>query len=103
MVDFAFQVAEVVFFVGQDMSDENHTTLKENLQDESVLIPTNIDHNVLTDEVSGRIIGSEVGELFPVRLLGASVPAIKGRPGVWIIFPELPESSPADDTYANDL
>jgi len=85
------------------MPDEDHTTLKENLQDESVLIPTNIDHDVRIDEVSSRIIRFEVGELFPVRLLGAFVPAIKGRPGVWIMFPKLPESSAADDTHANDL
>ena len=51
------------------MANENHTALKEDFQDESVFVPTNIDHDVLADAVSSRIIGLEVGELFPIGLL----------------------------------
>ena len=98
-----FLCAKIIFVVGQDTANENHTTLKEDFQDESVFIPTNIDHDVLADEVSSRIIGLEVGELFPIGLLGASVPAIQGHSGVRIIFPGLPEPSATDNTQVNNL
>ena len=98
-----FLCAKIIFVVGQDTANENHTTLKEDFQDESVFIPTNIDHDVLADEVSSRIIGLEVGELFPIGLLGALVPAIQGHSGVRIIFPGLPEPSATDNTQVNNL
>lgn len=61
--------------MGQDTPDQDDLILEEDLDDESILVPADIDHDQMTDPIGTRARSLELGEVGPIRLVGDLEPS----------------------------
>ena len=89
--------------MGQDVTDENDLILKEDLEDQTVLVAADVDHRQVVNLIGAGAGRFELCEIGPFGLTGELVPSRERLPGVGMHFPELPQMLPRDDVHEEDL
>jgi hypothetical protein len=85
--------------VRQYVPDQHNLILEEDLENQAILIPADIDDGEMADQIGTGEIPPQCGEVAPFRPLGDAQPPLQRFLRVGMLLPEFAQRLPRDDMY----
>jgi hypothetical protein len=83
------------------MNNVNSPLIVPDLRNEAVLVASDVEDGALSDRVGVGEITPRSGQGRPFGMFGDPVPVLERLPGIGMLFPELAQRLPADNSHAS--